>query len=204
VTPSSGGKGKGPKGGPAKAASATSAGRGVPVVQRVTEQVDTNRFNYRVAFGGVGLLVSIYLTILHFTAGHGLFCPEGALINCNAVLTSPEAEILGIPVAFFGFVFFLVYLGSVFARRRLSSPRQSQLALVWVLGGAVVVMYLLFAELFLVHFICLWCSFIHLMVLSLFVLEMWPTSATDDARADARRRARQGPTRPVPARAGRH
>lgn len=210
-----GGKGKGgAKGGAGSgAAPAGSAanvrpaggkpGRSTPLVQRLTELVDADRLPYRLVLGGAGLLVSAYLTILHFTAGQGLYCPEGGVVNCAAVLSSPESSVLGIPVAAFGLVFFAVYLASVFARRRLSSPRQSQFALAWALGGAVVVMYLVFAELFLVHYICLWCSFTHLLVLALFILEMWPTSATDDVRADARRHARLSQARPAAARAGR-
>lgn len=198
-----GGKAKGPKGGgpsagaaPAQAAkrAGTQAGqrpaRTAPLVQRLTEQVDRERLPYRAAFAGAGVLAAIYLTIAHFTSSSVIGCPEGTLINCRTVLTSPESTLLGIPVALFGFVFFAVYLGTLYLRRQSSSPRQSQFALLWTVGGAVVVMVLLYTELFVVDAICLWCSFTHLMALSLLVLEIWPTAATDDARGDARRRAR--------------
>jgi uncharacterized membrane protein len=191
VTPKGGGKAKG-------GAGAQRAAPSTPLVQRLTERVDQGRLPYRVAIGGAGALASAYLTILHFTTSAALGCPEGKLINCSAVLTSPQSSIFGIPVAAFGLVFFLGYLASVYARTRLSSPRQSQFGLVWSLGGAVAVLALVYVELFVVHYVCLWCSFTHLMALSLFVLELWPTVATDDLRADERRRARQTAARPHP------
>lgn len=164
---------------------------GVPLVQRLTEQVDKARLPYRLGFAGLGALAGIYLTIQHFTATAPLGCAEGALINCTAVLSSPESSIFGVPVAVLGLVFFLVYLASLYARTRVSSPRQSAFALAWALGGALVVIALVYTELFVVRYICLWCSFTHLMALGVFALEIWPISAGEDLRADARRRARQ-------------
>lgn len=140
-------------------------------------EVDMRRLPWRTVFAGLGLLASIYLTIQHFTLSAPIGCPEGSLINCTAVLTSPQSSFLGIPVPIFGLVYFAVALTLIGLRRR--SPASAGLegfAHLWATGGAAVVLALVFTELFVVGKICLWCSFTHLMALALFVLELWPVS----------------------------
>ncbi|MCL6594584.1 MAG: vitamin K epoxide reductase family protein [Firmicutes bacterium] len=163
-----------------------------PLVQRLTEEVDARRFPYRLAVAAVGAAVSVYLTVLHYASVAPVGCPEGSLVNCLAVLTSPEATFLGLPVALYGLVFFAGALFTLYVRRRASSPLWSEAALVWALGGAAVVLVLVYTELFVVGRICLWCSFTHALALGWFALELWPgPESGDDARAEARRRARR-------------
>jgi uncharacterized membrane protein len=180
--------------------SAGAAGAGRPLVQRLTEEVDARRLPYRLVLAALGLVASAYLTWLHFAAAAPVGCPEGGLVNCVAVLTSPESSLLGVPVAAFGLVFFAGALATLELRRRASSPLRSQASLVWMVGGAAAVVTLVYTELFVVDRICLWCSFTHAMALGLFALELWPIAASDDARADARRRARQAEARQAEAR----
>lgn len=171
------------------------------VGERASE-VDLRRLPWRTVFASLGFLASIYLTIQHFTLSAPLGCPEGSLINCTAVLTSPQSSFIGIPVPIFGLVYFAVALVLIGMRRRApSSAGLEGFAHLWATGGAVVVLALLYTELFVVGKICLWCSFTHLMALALFVLELWPvyiepwTGATrQQIRAHARAQAsRQGP-----------
>jgi uncharacterized membrane protein len=54
-----------------------------------------------------GLAVSVYLTVDHFTTRPVLACPATATVNCEKVLTSSWANVLGIPVALYGLVFFI-------------------------------------------------------------------------------------------------
>lgn len=160
-------------------------------------EVDTRRLPWRTVFASLGLLASVYLTIQHFTLSAPIGCPEGSLINCTAVLTSPQSSFLGIPVPLFGLVYFAVALVLIGLRRR--NPGSAGLegfAHLWATGGAAVVLALLYTELFVVGKICLWCSFTHVMALSLFALELWPvydepwTGATrQQARAQARAEA---------------
>ena len=68
----------------------------------------------------IGLADAVYLTVHHYTAEP---VPCGAEFNCGAVLSSPYAEIGGIPLAAFGaaayFTAFSLALLAAFGRRGL-------------------------------------------------------------------------------------
>lgn len=167
------------------------AARAKPWLERLTETVDTDRYPYRLALAVLGLLASTYLTWLHYASGQPIGCPEGGLVNCVAVITSPESTLLGIPVAVFGLLFFLGALALILWRRQEATPLASQLSLAWAVGGFVVVLVLVWTELFVVDRICLWCSLTHLVALALFALELWPAPPSKgDIRAAQRRKAR--------------
>lgn len=53
----------------------------------------------------LGLIDAIYLTVHHYTAEP---VPCGAAFDCDMVLTSPYAEIYGIPLAIFGAAAYVV------------------------------------------------------------------------------------------------
>jgi len=59
----------------------------------------------------IGLADAAYLTVTHFTTTVHLACSGSGTIDCEKVTTSPQAYILGIPVAVLGLVFFVVYAG---------------------------------------------------------------------------------------------
>ncbi|MCS6926573.1 MAG: thioredoxin domain-containing protein [Candidatus Binatia bacterium] len=62
----------------------------------------------------LGLAIGGYLTILHYRAGTGPlnapFCAVGTVINCDLVLRSPYATLLGQPLALWGAITYLVIL----------------------------------------------------------------------------------------------
>jgi uncharacterized membrane protein len=119
---------------------------------------------------GVG--ISTYLTIAHFDA-HLLTCPvSNATINCEEVTTSPESEVFGvIPVAILGLFYFVPMLALCSPPAWSSPHRIVHLArLAGSITGVGMVLYLIFAELFQIKAICLWCSSIHLITLVLFVI----------------------------------
>ncbi|HEV2636792.1 MAG TPA: vitamin K epoxide reductase family protein [Actinocrinis sp.] len=126
-----------------------------------------------------GLGVSIYLTIAHYTTTVTLACPESSTINCERVTTSPESVVFGIPVAVLGLAFFVAMLG-------LNSPWAWGSAAPLIrrtrLGSAVVgvgfVCWLVYAELFKVDAICLWCTSVHFIGLVLFSLIVIGTAVT--------------------------
>jgi uncharacterized membrane protein len=82
----------------------------------------------------VGLVDSVYLTVHHLTA---VPVPCSIIEGCETVLTSPYAEIAGIPLAAFGavayFAAFSLALLAAFGNR-----------LMWILFGAQVIMMALF------------------------------------------------------------
>jgi uncharacterized membrane protein len=116
-----------------------------------------------------GLGVSVYLTVVHYTASITLACPDTGTINCEKVTTSPQSVIFGVPVAVLGLVFFasLVVLNLPAAWRQ-SSPflRRSRMGL--ATGGVGFAVYLIYTELFTVHAICLWCTSAHVLAFLLF------------------------------------
>lgn len=76
---------------------------------------------YAVVLQVAGLLLSVQLLANHFTSSRPAMCEMGRYVSCAAVQNSAWAFVFGVPVAFFGVVFFLLGLGmAVF----LASPRE--------------------------------------------------------------------------------
>jgi uncharacterized membrane protein len=122
--------------------------------------------------GGLSLLavgLTAYLTITHYTDPTALACPDTGIINCTAVTTSSWSVILGVPVALLGLLWALGMAG-------LNSPWAWRSPLRWLDtarlslsgAGAVMVLYLVYVELFRVDAICLWCTGVHLTTVALF------------------------------------
>ena len=120
----------------------------------------------------VGLALSVYLTIEHYTSPTILACPATATINCAKVTTSSYSVIAGVPVAVLGLLY---YVGMAI----LVSPpawRIRRLDLVRVAGaalGVLMVLYLVWVELFRVFAICLWCTAVHVCTLVLLGTILW-------------------------------
>jgi len=119
----------------------------------------------------LGLADSAYLTYEHFTQGASFACPENAAVNCVKVTTSPESHILGIPVALLGLAFFLfmVAVNSPWGWRA-PWPAVHWARLSSVVVGMAFVLYLIWAELFRINAICLYCTGVHVLTFILFAL----------------------------------
>ena len=118
-----------------------------------------------------GLGVSIYLTIAHFTESALAGCSESGLVNCTKVTTSAQSYVFGIPVAVLGLAFF-VFAAAIMspwawraARREIHLVRIASLVV-----GIGFVLYLIYAELFIIGSICLYCTGVHAITFVLFVL----------------------------------
>ncbi len=117
----------------------------------------------------VGLAVSAYLTVEHYSSSTTLACPESATINCVKVTTSSYSELLGVPVALLGLLFFVGLTALCLpVAWRTASPWPARLRLAGVTLGVVFVIYLVWAELFRIEAICLWCTVVHVVTLLLF------------------------------------
>lgn len=124
--------------------------------------------------GVVGLLASSYLTWEAFTAGATLACPEGEVINCAKVTQSEWSKLFGIPVAPLGLAFFAVLLWlSRPALLRREAGHGDRLRLAWVGIGVAMVLYLVWAELFQIGAICLWCTVVHVLTFAAFVVVLF-------------------------------
>jgi uncharacterized membrane protein len=135
------------------------------------------------SLGGLG--VSIYLTIAHFNTSVTLACPATSTVNCEKVTTSPQSYAFGIPVAVLGLAFylFLAVANSPWVWRMTWPPIR------WARTGSMVVgilfvLWLVYAELFKIGAICLWCTSVHVITFALFVLIMFGFAAGYGTKKD--------------------
>jgi len=126
-------------------------------------------------FAGVGLAVSIYLTIAHYTTPALLACGSNGVVNCERVTTSRQSSILGIPVALLGIVWFLAVLAISLPRVWNRPPFRTARLIVAVVGMAFV-LWLIYAELVLIGAICLWCTVAHICAFAIFVVVLYEAS----------------------------
>lgn len=118
-----------------------------------------------------GLGVSIYLTIAHFTESALAGCSESGLVNCTRVTTSPQSYVFGIPVAVLGLAFFVFAVAIMSPWAWQSARREIHLArIASMVAGIGFVLYLIYAELFIIGSICLYCTSVHAIMFVLFAL----------------------------------
>ena len=119
----------------------------------------------------LGVAVSAYLTVEHYSSSTTLACPDTGVVDCVKVTTSSYAELVGVPVALLGLLYF-VATAALCLPAAWSSTRawvhRARLAVVSV--GAVFVLYLVWVELFRVDAICLWCTAVHVLAVALFAV----------------------------------
>jgi len=121
----------------------------------------------------LGVLVSAYLTLVEVTQGRlPLACPTVGVINCERVLTSPQSTFGPVPVPVLGIAWFVV-LGALLIAR--GAGIVATLRSAWALAGLAFVLYFVYAELFLVGAICVWCTVTHLLVFALCLLVLGGT-----------------------------
>jgi uncharacterized membrane protein len=120
----------------------------------------------------LGLADAAYLTYQHFSEATSFVgCSENGAINCRAVTTSAWSHLGPFPVSVLGLAFF-VFMVAV------NSPwgwRAPWPAVHWARLGSVVVgimfvLYLVWAELFRINKICLYCTGVHVLTFILFAL----------------------------------
>ena len=132
------------------------------------------------ALAVLGLGIAGYLGYEHHTASTTLSCPDTGMINCLTVTTSTYSRFLGLPVSDLGVGYFLALvllcLPSSWASPSLLL-RRSRLALSAL--GALFVLYLLWAELFQLNAICLWCTAVHVVTVALFGVVVIGTALLD-------------------------
>ena len=103
------------------------------------------------ALAVVGLLISAYLTWVHYAAVAPV-CVGGSG-GCETVQTSSYATIFGVPVAVIGLVGYAGLLLSASLRGEVGVYLGFLVALVGTLFSA----YLTYLEVFVIHAICEWC-----------------------------------------------
>lgn len=120
----------------------------------------------------IGLGLSIYLTIQHFSGSTSFAgCPASGKIDCAKVTTSSWSELFGhIPVALAGLLFYVVMVVLV-------SPWAWRVANIWLdrirlaaaVAGIGMVAYLVYAEVVKIKSICIYCTGVHIVTFFLFL-----------------------------------
>jgi len=129
----------------------------------------------------LGIAVSADLTVAHYTTPKLLSCPDTGIINCAKVTTSVYSEVLGVPMALLGLIFFLGMLPlNLPAAWRSTNPLIRRLRLAGSTTGILMVFYLVYTELFRVGAICLYCTSVHVLTVSLFIVTLFGTVLTGD------------------------
>jgi len=126
----------------------------------------------------VGLAISVYLTVEHFTGSTTLACPEGATLNCQKVTSSSWSTLVGVPVTLLGLGYFVamaLLLTPLAWRRRGLDP----VRIAGAVAGVAMVLYLIWIELFKVDAICLWCTGVHAVTVILLGTVLWRTFGAD-------------------------
>ena len=120
----------------------------------------------------VGLLVATYLWLYKIGALGELQCGTG---SCEYVQTSRYAELLGIPVAFYGVAGYgaLLGLGLAGLQPRFAADRRiGTLLAALATAGFGFTLYLTAIELFVLHAICRWCVASAVIMTAIWVLSI--------------------------------
>lgn len=130
----------------------------------------------RLALGVAGLLISAYLTLVHFDSHVPLACAAGSFVNCETVLSSPSATMLGVPVAAWGLAWFAGAIALALLSLRTGAGGEARglraLGLAWPLVGTVGVLWLVYQEVGVIGRICVWCTVVHVIILALLVIQV--------------------------------
>ncbi len=128
-------------------------------------------------------LVQIYLHA-QLTATHGSytsFCNVNSAVNCDAVLMSTYGKLLGIPVAAWGFLSYLLLAILLFRRGRTVGSARSRttvLALGLALWNLAVSVYMAAISTFVIGILCLLCAGMYVVVVATTVL-VWKLAQVD-------------------------
>ena len=145
----------------------------------------------------LGLGVSVYLTYEHYSTSVTLACPDTGAINCVKVTSSSYSELAGVPVALLGLLYYVGVVALCLpVAWRATSPLVSRLRIAALAGGVGFVVYLVWAELFRIDAICLWCTVVHVSTVVLFavvvLLAALAPAAADEAQPAATAPERRG------------
>jgi len=118
----------------------------------------------------IGLGLSIYLTVEHYSAKPSYACPTNSVVDCVKVTSSSYSTFLGVPVAVAGVVYFVIAL-ALYLPAAWRSPSIWLTRARWTCAGIgmVSVFWLIYGELD-VGAICLYCTGVHVVTFALLVL----------------------------------
>lgn len=139
-----------------------------------TEEKSRPGFAIRLAIsvlGIAGMSISGYLAYVHFQKVSAV-CMKG--FDCDSVLSSPYAEIWGVPLALFGFLLYVIITVAGFLLMYKKCEGYSLIALAvysMALSGTIFSLYLV-RMMFIMDAFCSWCLISDLIMFSILVFSI--------------------------------
>jgi uncharacterized membrane protein len=124
----------------------------------------------------VGIGVALYVAHGNYT-GQTLWCP--IIDGCNAVVNSPYSRVFGVPMSYFGFIYYL-YMFAL-AVRLVFEPFSKSLrfrAILYSAMGAISSFYFMYLQLNFIREMCSYCLISAVASLLLLLAALWHFQAT--------------------------
>lgn len=120
-----------------------------------------------VVLGILGILVSIYAIWAHgrIEAGLGAGCGISETISCDDVLSSPWAKFAGIPLGYFGALFWSIVIITAISGASVSTKAAALQRLLVATAGIITSIFLFYVSEFLIRKVCPICLTTHILSL---------------------------------------
>ncbi len=102
----------------------------------------------------VGIADASYLAHAAYT-GSALNC--AILDGCNTVAQSPYSRVFGVPLAYFGLLYYIVALTISASLLSVSGPRMHLAMFLWAIAGVLFSAYFMYLQYFVIEAVCLYC-----------------------------------------------
>jgi uncharacterized membrane protein len=119
----------------------------------------------------IGIADAVYVAHGRYT-GQVLWCP--IVEGCNAVVNSPYSQVFGVPLSYFGFIYYLYMLA--LAARLAFDPFSRGLrfrSVLYAAMGAVSSIYFIYLQLSFIREVCSYCLISAATSLLLFMAAVW-------------------------------
>jgi uncharacterized membrane protein len=124
----------------------------------------------------IGIADAAYVAHGNYS-GAPLWCP--ILDGCNTVINSPYSRVFGVPMSYFGFIYYVFMFG--LAARLAFDPLSNSLrfrAVLYAALGAVSSIYFMYLQLGFIHQICSYCLISAVTSLLLLLAALWHFQVT--------------------------
>jgi uncharacterized membrane protein len=121
-------------------------------------------FKFIRALSAIGILLAVYMLWEQFSHFPSI-CSINATINCDAILSGPIKNTLGIPTPLYGLIgYIVIFIGSVL--------RKAKLTFAMATFGLAFCLWIAYRELFQLHVICPICIGCQLIMITVFGLSI--------------------------------
>lgn len=139
-----------------------------------------------------GIGIALYLTSVHYE--HlPLLCSAHGIVDCQRVTSSPYSVVPGtslpITVPGLGWAAVSVLFAILGLRASVNYHRLVLAQFLWSLLALMLVLYLVYVEIVLLHTICAWCTGMHVIILAIFLITLVqllsPSTQTNEQEDEA-------------------